>query len=218
MNQNNPKNRRILNCERGLLNLLPFCLLLIFTSCGYRWQHCDSLYNKENAVTISIPYIRGDKEGELTTALSLSIGKTPCFEYRKDQGTLELLVKITADEGGVIGYRYDRDPKTGTLRPNILSTESRRTITASVTLVDTRSDLTLIGPFSVTSSQDFDFVESSSIYDLTFTPPGGAPQTVIDFSLGQLDAIDGANDDVRTPIYDDLSQKIVSTLVNLYTQ
>lgn len=192
---------------------LLFCCLALFSGCKYHFQGTDPSYEKKNPITINIPYIKGDKEGELNSALILALAETDCFEYQQHNASLELQVEVLSDDGSVIGYRYDRDPNTGKLRPNILSTESRRTLTVSVKLIDLKQGVTLVEPVKVSAAADFDYVETSSIKDLTFTPPGGSPQTVINFSLGQLDAIDGANDDVRRPIYQELAQKIVASLM-----
>lgn len=196
---------------RALITLL----LLLTSACGYRFQDCpEDTVLDSRAATISIPSIPGDGEGLLNTSLIRAIAASSQLDYRKNDGSLTLDVTVVSDTANKIGYRYDRDPKTGKLKSNILGTENRRTITVEVKLTDFYTEQVLVGPVKISVNGDYDYLETSSIRDLVFFDPHGAPQTVLDFSLGQLDSIEGASDDVRVPIYQRLAEQIVSGICN----
>ena len=124
-----------------------------------------------------------------------------------------LEASITGDGDERIGFRFDRNPQSGELRDNIIGTENRRTIIAVVTLIDTSTHTAVLGPQTVKADADYDYVDSNSIRDLTFITDRGIPEKVLDFSLGQLDSVDGAHDDASTVIYRHLAQKIVDGLL-----
>ncbi|MBY0529209.1 MAG: hypothetical protein K2P51_03365 [Rhabdochlamydiaceae bacterium] len=189
-----------------------FCvsvLSLFLSGCGYRFQESRE---GEDPISICVPYISGDDEGQLNNAIIRKIAENPLFEYHRNRGEVTLLVSVIADGSDRIGYQYDRNPTTGKRRKNILATENRRTLSAEVKLVETVSGDVLVGPTIVKASADYDYVDAHSIVDLTFIPPHGRPETVLDFSLGQLDSIEGAHDDAGAPIYQRLAQKIVEGL------
>ena len=96
-----------------------------------------------------------------------------------------------------------------------MGTENREIITVEVKLIDTYTQEIILGPEVISASADYDYVDSNSIRDLTFIQPNGHPTTIIDFSLGQLDSIEGAHDDAQTPIFRKLAQRIADGLINL---
>jgi hypothetical protein len=181
------------------------CLAIFLQGCGY---HTTDQQN-----TISVPFVKGDGNGQLTTEIIHALTATGHFEFRKSGGNLELQVAIISDTDDRIGYRYDRNPTTGKLRKNIIGVENRETITIEFKLVDGYTQEILHGPEILTASADYDYVDYNSIKDLTFIQPDGTPTTSIDFSLGQLDSIEGAHDDAQTPIFRKLAQKIADGLL-----
>lgn len=186
-------------------------LLSLTMGCGYHFQGNET---ESGSISISVPYIKGDVEGQLNQEIVRAVSMDPRFEYRQNGGALILVVAIISDGDDRIGYRYDRTPTTGKRRKNIVATENRRTITAEVKLIEAYSDEVLAGPVRVSATADYDYVDANSVRDLTFEPPHGKAQTIIDFSLGQLDSIEGAHDDAGSPIYKLLAQKIANGLAN----
>jgi hypothetical protein len=61
---------------------------------------------------------------------------------------------------------------------------------------------------------DYDYVDSNSIRDLTFRSGHHQHEKTLDFSLGQLDSLDGAHQDASAPIFRLAAQKIVDGLLN----
>jgi hypothetical protein len=190
------------------LKALAACVFLALSGCGYRFSDDTERHN-----TISVPFIKGDANGQLTSELIHALSSSGHFEFRKSNSNLELLVTIVSEGDERIGYRYDRNPTTGKLRKNIVGVENRETISVEAKLIDVYTQQVILGPETITASADYDYVDYNSIRDLTFIQPGGKPTTIINFSLGQLDSIEGAHDDAQTPIFRKLAQKIVDGLI-----
>jgi len=187
-------------------------LFALACSCSYRFNGCEQEGAKE---TITIPYIPGDAQGQLNASLVEAMSETGRYEYRGNDGHLLLKAVLVADNSERTDFRYDREPISGRRKKSLVAIGNRRTATAEVTLIDTRTDEVLFGPATVTASADFDYDNTDVFEDLVFFTPGGNPQTMIDFSLGQLDSVEGAHDVSASPLYHNLAQKIVDGIMNL---
>jgi hypothetical protein len=193
------------------LNLSLACLLLLsLSSCGYK------TISSEDRVTLSIPYVRGDEEGFLTSAVISEMNRTGLYDYVSSGGELELKIAIVGGGEEVIGYRYDRSEKKARRQQNLLATENRRHAAAEITLYRASEDEPILGPIVVTASSEFDYIDVSTIRELAFITPSGKREKVIDFSEGQLDSIEGAQDNVLSPLYDDLARKIAAVVQKSY--
>jgi outer membrane lipopolysaccharide assembly protein LptE/RlpB len=190
--------------------LVCILCLLALVGCGYHFEDAKAV---GGPVTISVPYIKGDPDGMLGSEIVRALSTSGQFDCVQTGGMVILEAVITADGDDRIGFRFDRDPTTGVLRDNIVGTENRLTVSATVKLVDAHTNEILIGPQIVKAYADYDYVDSNSIRDLTFFTPSGVPQKVLDFSLGQLDSVEGAHDDAFAVIFRHLAQKIVDGLI-----
>ncbi len=184
-------------------------IVLILTACGYR----SADFPSEEISTISVPYVQGDFEGALTDELIRQLSSSGRFEVVREGGSLILNVAIIGNASERIGYQYDRDDTSGKLQKHLFATENRRLITAELTLVDSVSEEVLLGPAQVKGSADYDYTDSGSLYELTFINSQGRPEKTLTFSLGQLDSIEGAQDDAVIPVYRELARKIVDGLL-----
>lgn len=187
---------------------LTFFLLL--AGCGYRFAGSEEDHAQ---VSISVPYIKGDGEGQLNSELVKALTASGLFDYVQNGGELTLHAAIITDADDRIGFRFDRDPTTGDLRDNIIGTENRRTMTIEVRLTDSRTEEVLVGPKVVTVRADYDYVDSNSIRDLTFKSTHEIPERTLDFSLGQLDSLDGAHADSSAVIFRHAAEQIVDGLL-----
>ncbi len=187
------------------LRLLNFLLL---AGCGYHFQETAQ------KTTLSIPYVKGDNEGQLTSELIRQFSASGAYEVVRTGGSLLLKVDIMGDNQEKIGFRYDREEFSGKIKKNLMATENRRLIRAEVSLIEEASNEVVSGPFQVTAFADFDYTDVNSIYDLAFIGPHDKRTTVLNFSLGQVDSIEGAQDDAIVAVYRQLAQKVVSALVN----
>lgn len=188
-------------------------LVPLFFACGYRFQ--DSIAQQEEVQTITVPYVKGDIEGGLTAALIRAITSSGAFICCQEGGELILDVSLVEQNLERIGYRYLREHPSGKRQNNLVGTENRLNVAAQVTLTRPATEEVVLGPVIVRADVDFDYVDPSSIRDLAFINSKGKPQTSIQFSLGQLDSVEGAQDASLTPVYRRLAQKIVEGIMNL---
>lgn len=185
-------------------------LLLILPSCGYR-----SIASDER-LTLSIPYVPGDEEGLLTAAVVSELNRTGLYDYVSSSGEMELKIALIGGSQETIGFRYDRSEKKGRVEPNLMATENRRHAIAEVTLFRAGDDKPVLGPVVVTASAEYDYIDVSTIRELAFITPQGRREKVIDFSQGQLDSIEGAQDNALAPLYGALAKKIAAVIQKAY--
>lgn len=195
---------------RSLFTLLLF--LLLCTGCDYRFEGEGTAIT--SGTTITVPYIKGDYKGMLTDEVIRQLAATGQFTPVQSDGVLLLKIKVLSNSNQKIGYRHHRDDTTGRIRKRLMPTEDRRTITAEVMLIDEITGTLLIGPEVVSASGEYDYVDPDSIRELEFIDAQGKEQIVLDFSLGQLDSIEGAQDNVVVPVFRALAQKIIDGILN----
>jgi len=181
-------------------------LLCLFSSCGYYFEGREK-------IAISVPYVQGDFEGELTDALVGAVSRSSQFRFAHGEGDWILSAKILDHSHNRIGFRYDRDDKSGKRRKNLRGTENRGTITVEVSVVNATTGKLILGPQVIESSADYDYVDQNSLLDLSFIDAAGDRQTSIAFSLGQLDSVAAAGEDALYPTYDQLAQRIIDGLI-----
>ena len=195
--------------KRIFINLfrnLKLLSLLSLSSCGY------STYQPDDKTTISIPYIQGDREGQLTAELTRQLTASGLYEIVSSQGDLVLHISLIGDQNDIVGFRYDRSEESGKLEKNLMATENRRLLSATVMVSELGKDAPLTGPVTITGSGEYDYIDVSTLRELAFLSSSGKIEKAIDFSLGQLDSVEGAQDAVLTPAYSQLAKKIVAAL------
>lgn len=173
-------------------------LLLFCGSCGYQFgQGClPSTYK-----TINIPYVQGDKTGELTATLIKEVSRSGAFQYRRGSSDLVLYVSIVDYLEENVGFRFDRDKKEE-LTDSIIPTETRVTVVAEVTVIESCSGCTVLGPSRIYAKVDYD-------HDYYFSR-----DAVNIFSLGQLTDYDAAHDAVQRPLNKVLAEKVVDYVIH----
>ncbi len=163
------------------------CLLLVSTGCGYRLGRGEII---ERYGSVSVPYVEGDDEGVLTTALIRAITTSGTLAYRSYCSDLLLKVCLAKPEDTNIGFIY---------APNsdiVVSNEARLTMTATIRLIDRYTGCCILGPCDVTASLTFDFEpDLSNVNDQAF-------------ALGQLEMHNLALDAAKPPLYTILAEKI----------
>lgn len=179
---------------------LKYCLLLIIcacvvclSGCGYRpgYGTFSERYN-----TISVPYVVGDVDGDLTAAIVHEVVASLGFDHSTTDGQLLLIVELVdvADEN--IGFRYEQLHGKKYKR-SIIPVESRLIAVAEVSLVEAATGCSVIPTVRLSASIDLDHE-----YNATYSD-----STVI--SLGQLTDADSAFASARIPLNRILAQKIV---------
>jgi hypothetical protein len=154
--------------------------------------------------------VKGDSQGEMTALLIYELEKTGLYRFVKRKGELCLQVAVTGDQKETIGYSYDRHPQSGKIEKNLMATENRRNLTATISLLE--GEKVVLGPLEITAGGEYDYVDVNSLRSLSFINENGKREKVINFSLGQLDSFEGAEDNVLTPTYRLLARKIVMAL------
>ncbi len=180
---------------------------LLLSSCGYHYTPQDG--DSSRSYTVTVPYIPGDSDATLNNELVYQLSASGHFRCVQSGGDYILQSKILSDTKSRIGFRYDRDNESGRIEKNLLGVEDRRAVTAEVSLLDTRTGNIVAGPFEVSSNVDYDYIDPGSPKDLLFKS-----QSIIQFSVGQLDSYEGAYDDTARLIFRRLAEKITTGLVN----
>lgn len=188
-----------------------FCLvlLLVASACGYRWQ-LD--YPSTQRPTISVPFVVGDEDGVLTSEIIRALTASGLAEISHKESDFRLSIVLKEVKTETVGYRRDRQKISGKIKKNLLASEGRKTICAEAILYQGSSDQEAFGPYQISVDADYDYVDGDSIQDLAFINKEGAPVTVLQFSLGQLESIEAAQEAANRPLYEKLAQKIVDAI------
>lgn len=175
-------------------HVLLLALVCLCTSCaGYRWGHGDMISQFQ---TISVPYVEGDYDGDLTAAIIQQVSQSGLLTYRDSGADLILQVDIIDYSDENIGFRYDRK-KSGKLSSRIIPDETRAWVSAEVSVLAAGCEEPVLGPVLLSAYVEFDH----DYYD--------SRNGINVFSLGQLTDIDAARDTAQRPLNRCLAQKIV---------
>jgi outer membrane lipopolysaccharide assembly protein LptE/RlpB len=176
-------------------------MLALLSSCGYHFQG-----SSEGPTTISIPYVEGDVNGQLTDQLVRAFSTSGDFKYAYVEGRVTLRVVLVDRHAEPIGWRYEKE-ESGSIEDELIAVEGRRFLTAEVQLIDSATEEILYGPETITAMMDYDYYEPDVIQDLSFVNSFGIRQSSVQFSLGQLDSSEAAYDDVFSPLAQKLAKK-----------
>lgn len=173
---------------------------MILNSCGYKLSSSNATHS------VSVPYVKGDQEGLFTSSLISAIATEGRYDITGSNA--DYLLEIELDDKGSknIGWEYD---VVGTKAfKRLVSNEARRTAIAKVTLIDQKTGKKIHDKIKVSATSDYDFVDPVTARQNAM--PSG--QSVLSFSLGQLDSVDGAAIGAKTPLYKSLAQLIAQSL------
>lgn len=176
-----------------MLHRMCIILALLTTSCS-GWRLAEEMQTN-NLKTISIPFISGDGSGALTQELANAFERQSTLKYVYNKSDYIIQVTILDKKNRNIGFHA----KSST---SVVPWETRKTVLAEVSLIDTTSGKTIIGPSYIESSVVFDHQNYSLNNEINVS------------SLGQLNDIDTASDVVYIPFYRTLADKIVGYVTN----
>lgn len=184
--------------ENNVRSFLTHCVLNIIlamciSSCGYQWGHGGSI---SACRTISIPYVGGDWDGNLTSALVKQLSQSSPLIYLPSGGDLILQVKIVDSSSDNIGFRYDHN-KDGHAKKSVIPDETRWTMWVEVQMIEAATGEIVLGPARLYADVEFDHDYYSMRNDINVK------------SLGQLTDVDDAYDAAEKPLNRRLAQKIV---------
>lgn len=185
------------------IQFIMFSSMVLCCSCGsYRWDRSGATQNPLFAYrTLTIPYVEGDVDGSITSALIKQVCSNGAFKYRQEGGSLTLKVKVINYFDENIGYRYDRNSHGKRIK-SIIPVETRMTLITEVKVIEAASGTVVLGPVNIITSVDFDHDYYSSQNGINI------------FSLGQLSDIDEAQDAVQLPLNDQLAKKITAYITD----
>lgn len=165
----------------------------MLTGCGYRPGYGAF---SEHYSTISVPYVVGDLDGDLTAAIVHEVVASLGFDHSDTDGQLLLIVQLVdvADEN--IGFRYEQLHGKKYKR-SIIPVETRLIAIAEVSLVDAATGCTVIPTVRLSATVDLDHEYNATYADSTVC------------SLGQLTDSEDAFAAARIPLHRALAQKIV---------
>lgn len=183
--------------------------VVFLASCGYRWSPHEARLERP---TFSLPFAVGDEDGLFTAEMSSALTASGLAHLRSSEGDFRLEITLLSEGLETIGFRKDKQKVNGKNKRNMVACEARKKIAAEVTLFSGSSDQIVFGPCRIEADTDLDYVDGDSYKDLTFVDPQGAPQAVLPFSLGQLEAYESAREAAKHPLYSRLAQKIVDVI------
>jgi hypothetical protein len=185
--------------------MLRSCLILfLLTGCAYHY----AFY--ENSYSLHVPYVTGDEKGILTNEIirALSSGSTHAY-LNEDQAQILLKIEIVEKNYNTIGFQQvmAKDQPKKSLVP----IEERTFLKAKVHL-ENKQGCPLIDPYYISAYYDYDFVQQDDYNDLSFVNNEGIRETVLKFSLGELESLPSAQEAAVVPLYRKLAQKIIDSL------
>jgi hypothetical protein len=189
-------------------NILLCSLFLFCLSCSYKCHLPDEISNK----SINIPFVRGDTDGILTEALVFQLTASGLVAYKQSNADYKLHVNVLNVENDKIGYRKDRQPD-GCYRKNLMPVEGRERVSVECYLTSSLTGETVWGPRIISADVDYDYVDQDSLKDLSFIDKEGQRQTILSYSLGQLESIPCAQEAALRPLSMKLAKNIVNALI-----
>ncbi len=169
--------------------------------CGYSPAHLP-----DQADVIAIPFVRGDRTGSLTAALSQAALQQG---FRLDRAaTLVLDVEIGLLDSVDIGRIYERC-NDGSLTQIAVPNEGRLSGTARLRLRD-RSGKVLAGPFDVSENIQYDF--QSDLSQTTAFVSEGEVYSLIRYGRGQLDFYGAAQDAASRRLEKKLARRMMEII------
>ncbi|MEI8300730.1 MAG: hypothetical protein WCG10_03860 [Chlamydiota bacterium] len=185
-------------------------LVIACSSCGYRF----SQHSSQSITCVSVPYIKGDIDGRLTSKVIQVLSTSSKWRYTQGNADLILEAEILKNQSDYIGYQYDH-LESGALIDRLVPSEGRKKVLVKLQIVNSHTRQVLYGPYEIEGNADYDFVNSDTYTDLAFVDSLGKTYAVLPFSLGQLDAQQGAIDAALDGAYQQIAEKILVGLQNL---
>ncbi len=189
-------------------------LLLLLSSCGYRTGQGEAPWIGS---TISVPYVEGDTDGQITASLIRQIQTSGLFRYVDRGGCHQLKVKVVECRDENTGFRYDQvnggteagDNAPGQnydlgLTNTLIPIESRKWILVQVEVFESGNCEAIAGPVCISAFVDYDHGYHLLNNQLNV------------FSIGQLTDISVAGEAVARPLSEAVARSIVDYLLNAW--
>jgi hypothetical protein len=185
-------------------------LLIFLAGCGYHHYPTSAQYK------FDVPFIKGDKDGQLTASVIKSLSKSPFLQYDPSQPQILITANIDSAEAEQIGYQYRMKDNDSEVQDRLVPNEGRRSVIVTFQIKTPQDS----EPYKmvVEGNSDYDFVDPDSFKALAFNAPNGELVTVLAFSLGQLDSEEGAKLASFSPCYGQVAAKFSERLSRYISQ
>ena len=191
-------------------------LALSLSSCRYKSATLN--INGDSVITTAIPVIKDDPEGYLRNYLAREMATTGSIYYKDTGAKYKLVVSVVTDRNSKISFLWDRDPVTNENLRVFYPAEGMREVVAKVELINIKTEDAVIEPFFISASADYDFVNPTVLDTVEFRDALGGDESILQYSLGQLDSEEGAKTESYNPVYHRLAKKIVGRLMRSSTK
>jgi hypothetical protein len=180
---------------------LRFAWAAVLSGCGY---HAARL--PDGTQSLAIPFVRGDRAGQLTASLSLAALQEGFTLDRS--ASLVLDVEVGPFDSVDIGRLYERC-NNGSLTRIAVPNEGRLSATARMWLRD-RSGRVLAGPFDIADNIQYDF--QSDLSQTTAFVSKGEVHSLLRYGRGQLDFYGAAQDAASRRLEKKLSRRMMEVI------
>ena len=188
-------------------------MLLALSLSACRYKEAALRINGDTVIATSIPVIKKDPDGILRNYLAREMATSGSIYYRDSGARYALKVKIDKDDNSKISFMWDRDPVTNENLKVYYPSEGMREVVAKVELVEIGTGKAVMEPFFISATADYDFVNPTVRESVQFRDALGGEESILQYSLGQLDSEEGAKGASYNPVYKRLAKKIVSRLL-----
>lgn len=183
----------------------------MFSSCGYKLSYSQG----EPYKRYSVMYQGCFEDPSLTYAIVKNLSENSRWLFDKNSPEYLLVIEQIDQQSAPIGYKYDIKEKTQMPINRLIPIEGRKNVKIFCNLLKNNEEKSSIKKFSIEAASDYDFVNFDNFRDLSFIDKQGVPQTVLQYSLGQLDSSDGAQAAAIKASYLKIGRKISDILQKL---
>lgn len=191
------------------MNTALMALVVLFSSCGY---HVKALKPKSET-TFAVKSFLEDRQGRFKEEI-IKAASSNSWNYCTEGSRYIIECSLGEASCVQVGYRYDRYEPTSQIINRLIPIEGRKKINVCVSIEDTHLGK-IFGPFALEGRSDFDFVNYDTYKDLSFIDSAGRAQSSLAYSLGQLDANEGAEEAALSNCYKSIAAQIRDLLENL---
>lgn len=204
-----------------------------FAGCMHRYQPSEE--NNRPVLKVSVPLIEGDKLGQLTATIIRTLcNESIYWQYEPvvSEADYTVHLRVASHENHPLGFRYDSlniyDSTSADERAGVdfidepidrlVQDEVRSVMVLEGYVSKKGSDKKVGTPFKVEGSCSYDYINSYAVFDAAFINPKGDLESVLDFSLGQLDGLDGAKSSSTQALYNNVATHFVEGFNQFYFQ
>ena len=186
--------------QKFLSKLLSWgSLALICQSCGYQSAVNHNALSGYSSITV--PYVEGDEEGDITAQLVQALAEEGPWKYHALDAELSLKVKILEIKREDVGYdRFYNE--NGEIERWMVPNERRLSVRAQVVVIEEATQKNILGPMELSESVKLDF------------NPEYSETNLVRFSLAQYDFVENAERTAHRPLNQRLAKIIVNSLIN----